>query len=51
MNVYYLYDRNSNCTPIVLTRAFCLGEDRQHMTEAQLMASSKKDLSKFLLRE
>jgi hypothetical protein len=36
---------------ITLTRAFCLGEDRQHITEAQLIASSKNDFSVFFFSE
>lgn len=34
-----------------LTRAFCLGVERQHITEAQLIASSKNVFSKFFLSE
>lgn len=33
-----------------LTRAFCLGDERQQITEAHLVARSKNDFSKFLLR-
>jgi hypothetical protein len=43
--------KKSNSTSIILTRAFCFGEDRQHMTVAQLLASLKNDFSKPLPRE
>ena len=36
---------------IKLTRAFCLGEDRQHITALQLVASSKNDLSMSFFSE
>lgn len=32
------------------TRAFCLGVERQHITDEQLIARSKNESSKFLLR-
>lgn len=33
-----------------LTRAFCLGVERQQITDAQFIASSKNDFSSFLSR-
>lgn len=35
---------------IQLTRAFCLGVERQHITDAQLITSSKNACSRFLSR-
>lgn len=35
---------------MILTRAFCLGEERQHITEAQLSARPKNEFSRFWAR-
>lgn len=35
---------------VTLTTAFCFGEERQHITDAQPSASSKNEFSRFLSR-
>lgn len=51
--LYTVNEQNSPNTKLhrmALTRAFCLGVERQQITDAQLIASSKNDFSSFLSR-